>query len=95
MLYWMCKKSRGLQLTWPQMKHAIMRNFGGLKSDKVDPFEEFCLQLKMTEDEPKPDDYEDVDEVAVYIHQSFCLYDYTLCLDRYGQSLIRIAQGLV
>ncbi len=61
----MCKKSRGLPLTWPQMKHAIMRNFGGLKSDKVDPFEEFCLQLNMAKDEPNPADYEDVEEVAM------------------------------
>ena len=64
MLYWMCKKSRGLPLTWPQMKHAIMRNFGGLKSDEVDPFEEFCKQLYMTEEELNPDDYVDDQEVA-------------------------------
>ena len=64
MLYWMCKKSRGLHLTWPQMKHAIMRNFGGLKSDEVDPFEEFCKQLNMAEEEPNPDDFVDDQEVA-------------------------------
>ena len=47
------------------MKHAIMRNFGGLKSDEVDPFEEFCLQLNMADDEPNRDDYKDVEEVQL------------------------------
>ena len=64
MLYWMCKKSRGLPLTWPQMKHAIMRNFGGLKSDEVDPFEIFCKQLNMAEEELNPEDYEHIQEVT-------------------------------
>ena len=63
MLYWMCKKSRGLPLTWPQMKHAIMRNFGGLKSDQWDPFEEFRTRLKIPEVEPNPNDYEDIETV--------------------------------
>jgi hypothetical protein len=63
MLYWMCKKSRGLPLTWPQMKHSIMRNFGGLKLDIVDPFEIFRKQLNMTEKEVNPEDYQQVQEV--------------------------------
>ena len=63
MLYWMCKKSQGRPLTWPQMKHAIMRNFGGLSSDELDPFKEFHTRLKMPEEEPNPDDYEDFEEV--------------------------------
>ena len=67
MLYWMCKKSQGLPLTWPQMKHAIMRNFGGLKSKELDPFDEFCLQLNMAEEEPILGDYKDVEEVAICI----------------------------
>ena len=45
MLYWMCKKSQGLPLTWPQMKHAIMRNFGGLKSPTLNPLQEFEKRL--------------------------------------------------
>ena len=67
MLYWMCKKSGGLPLTWPQMKHAIMRNFGGLKSEELDPFKEFCKQLNIAEEQPNSDDYGDVKEVAIYI----------------------------
>ena len=68
----MCKKSRGLPLTWPQMKHAIMRNFGGLKSEEVDPFNEFYLQLKMPEEEPNPDYFDDVEEVAK-VFRFFCI----------------------
>ena len=63
MLYWMCKKSRGLPLTWPQMKHAIMRNFGGLKSDSLDPFEVFRKTLNLPEEDLNPDDYDE--EVVV------------------------------
>lgn len=63
MLYWMCIKSRGRSLTWPQMKHAIMRNFGGLKSDELDPFEEFRTRLNMAEEQLNPDDYVEFEEV--------------------------------
>ena len=63
----MCKKSRGAEVTWPQMKHAIMRNFGGLESKKLNPLKEFRKQLilnkTMPEEEPNPDDYEDVETV--------------------------------
>ena len=45
MLYSMCKKS-GLPPTWPQLEHAIKRNFGGLESDKLNPFEEFKKEIK-------------------------------------------------
>ena len=44
MLYWMCEKSR-LPLTWPQLEHAIYRNFGGMESDKLDPLEEFKQRI--------------------------------------------------
>ena len=64
MLYWMCEKSKGLPLTWPQMMHAIMRNFGGLKSDEWDPFEEFRRRLKMSEKPLSPEDYDE--KVVVY-----------------------------
>ena len=93
MLYWMCKESRGQPLTWPQMKHAIMRNFGGLKSDEVDPFETFCEQLDMADEELNPEDYKHVQEVTEHYFSSLLLLLYTLCIDRYGQSLIQTAQG--
>ena len=65
MLYWMCKKSQSRPLTWPQMKHAIMRNFGGLKSDEFDPFDEFDKRLNMAEEEPDPEEYVNAQEVAI------------------------------
>ena len=76
------------------MKHAIMRNFGGLKSEEVDPFNEFYLQLNMPEEELNPDYFDDVEEVAKAFG-FFCTFIICLYLNRYGQSLIRIAQGLV
>ena len=57
MLFWMCTKSNGRPLTWPQMKHAILRNFGGLESEDLDPFEEFRSRLDMLEVELKREDY--------------------------------------
>ena len=59
MLYWMCKKCQGLPLTWPQMKHAIMRNFGGLKCEEWDPFEEFRKRLNLPEEELNREDYDE------------------------------------
>ena len=50
MLYWMCKETEGKRLQWPQIKHAIMRNFGGLESTRVNPLDEFKRQLKLSED---------------------------------------------
>ena len=38
MLYWMCEKS-GRPPTWPQLEHAICRNFGG--SDELDTLSVF------------------------------------------------------
>ena len=64
MLYWMCKKSKGLPLTWPQMKHAIMRNFGGLKSDEWDPFEVFKEKLNLPEEDINPEEFDE--EVNVH-----------------------------
>lgn len=51
MLYWMCKKS-GHPPTWPQLKHAISRNFGGMESDELDTLEEFkqYIHLRDTPD---------------------------------------------
>ena len=48
MLYWMCKKS-GLPPTWPQLKHAIRRNFGGMESDELDTLEEFKQYIHLTD----------------------------------------------
>ena len=59
MLYWMCKKSGGLPLTWPQMKHAILRNFGGLKSADWDPFHEFEKRLNLPVEELNREDYDE------------------------------------
>ena len=66
MLYWMCKKSSCHHLTWPQMKHAIMRNFGGLKSENLDPLKEFETYLiDMKKEELLQCDYdEDVSTFA-------------------------------
>ena len=59
MLYWMCKKSGGLPLTWPQMKHAIKRNFGGLKSKDWNPFDEFEKRLKLPTKKLNREDYDE------------------------------------
>ena len=45
------------------MKHAIMRNFGGLQSVELDPYQEFSQRLNMSEQELNPVDYEDFEEV--------------------------------
>ena len=52
MLYYMCKKS-GLPPTWPQLEHAIRRNFGGLESEEWDPFMEFEKQIFMDKNLPE------------------------------------------
>ena len=44
MLYWMCEKS-GRPPTWPQLLHAIKRNFGGLKIGGQDPIQLFERRL--------------------------------------------------
>lgn len=59
MLYWMCKKTGGLQLTWPQIEHAILRNFGGLKSEDWDPFDEFKARLKPPTEKLEREDYDE------------------------------------
>ena len=59
MLYWLCEKSEGRELTWPQMKHAILRNFGGFISTYVDPFEVFRKKLEnvMVQENPNLENY--------------------------------------
>ena len=44
MLYWMCDKS-GMPPTWPQLEHAIKRNFSGLNDANLDPIKEFERNL--------------------------------------------------
>ena len=57
----MCKKSEDtdLSLTWPQMKHAILRNFGGMKFENWDPFHEFEKRLNLPIKELNREDYSD------------------------------------
>ena len=46
-------------MTWPQMKHAILRNFGGFISAYVDPFEVFRRKLEsvMVQENPNLENY--------------------------------------
>ncbi len=44
MLYWMCEKSR-MPPTWPQLQHAIQRNFGGLEEKNLNLLEEFTSRI--------------------------------------------------
>ncbi len=37
-------------LSWPQMEHAIRRNFGGLESEEINPLEEFRKAIGYVED---------------------------------------------
>ena len=43
----MCKKSQ-LAPTWPQLEHAIKRNFGGMESQELKPFREFEKKIAMS-----------------------------------------------
>lgn len=52
MLYYMCEKS-GRPPTWPQMEHAIKRNFGGLESKDLNPFREFEKKIAMSRELPE------------------------------------------
>ncbi len=66
MLYFMCEKS-GLPPTWPQLEHAIKRNFGGLESEELNPFEEFKKEIKMTYGPPDLTDIkEEVRRSTIY-----------------------------
>ena len=49
MLYYMCDKS-GRSPTWPQLEHAIKRNFGGMESEECNPFEEFEKLININRD---------------------------------------------
>ena len=58
MLYYMCQKSNRLP-TWPQLEHAIKRNFGGLETKQLIPFEVFSAKIHMDRSEQ---DLSDVSE---------------------------------
>ncbi len=45
MLYWMCQRSKGYPLSWPQLQHAICRNFGGLESKEIDSLDVFRKKI--------------------------------------------------
>ena len=62
MLYWMCNNSKGHPLSWPQLEHAIRRNFGGLESKDLNPLEEFKREIGPMRD--TDEDLEDSDEVC-------------------------------
>ena len=47
MLYHMCEESKRPP-TWPQLEHAIKRNFSGLESEELNPFEEFSKLIPMS-----------------------------------------------
>jgi hypothetical protein len=47
----MVEKSKR-HLTWPQLEHAIKRNFGGLESPDLNPFEEFEKVIGMNRELP-------------------------------------------
>ncbi len=63
MLYNMCQKANS-KLTWQQMEHAVKRNFGGLASEKLDPFEEFNKRIVMDRELPNVD--RDDEEVRLF-----------------------------
>ncbi len=50
MLYWMCQRSKGNALSWPQLHHAICRNFGGLESEEIQPLKVFREAIGHKED---------------------------------------------
>jgi len=71
----MCEQS-DLPLTWPQLEHAIKRNFGGLESKELNPYKEFQEVIPMSRDLP-----EDVpEEASIYGYINFkniyLLYNY-------------------
>ena len=47
----MCEKS-GSCPNWQQLEHAIKRNFGGLDSEKLDPYSEFKKEIDMADEVP-------------------------------------------
>ncbi len=51
----MCETSKRPP-TWPQLEHAIKRNFGGLESKELNPFEIFDKEITMSKELPECSD---------------------------------------
>ena len=47
----MCEKT-DRHPTWPQIEHAIKRNFGGLEPETWNPYDEFTKQIQMSREPP-------------------------------------------
>ena len=75
MLYWMCEKTNRPP-TGPQLVHAIKRNFGGLKEDRLDPEEIFWNLLPI--DVNKPPDLDTIPrDVNFFVHiHCLCIHLY-------------------
>ena len=65
MLYYMCEKT-DLPPTWPQVEHAIRRNFGGMELDSFDPLSEFTKRIQMSHDPP------DLSNVPPQVGGNYC-----------------------
>ncbi len=44
MLYSMCQESKEIP-TWPQLEHAIKRNFGGMEDENLNPINLFKSEI--------------------------------------------------
>jgi hypothetical protein len=60
----MCQKTYR-PLTWPQLEHAIKRNFGGLEPDTWSPYGEFTRQIKVNR---KPPDLANIAEEVCLVY---------------------------
>lgn len=72
----MCEQS-GLPPTWPQLEHAIKRNFGGLESDNLNPFEEFKKEIKLNYGPPDLSGVKE--EVCIIVVLLFMFNDLSSC----------------
>lgn len=75
MLYWMCEKS-GYPPTWPQLEHAIRRNFGGLESKELNPIKIFKDKLPGRRDPP------DLSSIPEEVSSYYCIveaFSYSTC----------------
>ena len=73
MLYSMCQESND-KPTRPQLEHAIKRNFGGLETEDLNPYEEFmkCME-EISEDNYRNFNIDDV-PIKVCVTLNFELY---------------------
>ena len=74
MLYAMCQKSKD-KPTWPQLEHAIKRNFGGLETEKLNPFNEFKISLDELEKKSPAKRKDDLTDVYAEVRiEVLCTY---------------------